>query len=212
MNYKIYSIVYDSKHVSEYTRYDNSHIKTVEQKSYLFEYNPIIDIIDNHDITEEYLGIFSYKFYQKTKIPKKRLLQFISMNSFDFYGFSKHSGNMNLFPGLLEKSHPGFTQIFEPLCKDLKLPHNITEDYIYENFFVTKTSIYKDYVNTIIKPAIELLDTKYKELSWKDAIYKPNPKLFEETGLKHYTFHTFILERLINQYIIKNNFTIKTFR
>ena len=64
MSYKIYSIVYDINQCSEYERYDNSHIKTIEDKSYLFEYNPIIDITSKQ-IEEEYLGIFSYKFYIK---------------------------------------------------------------------------------------------------------------------------------------------------
>ena len=69
MSYKIYSIVYDINQCSEYERYDNSHIKTIEDKSYLFEYNPIIDITSKQ-IEEEYLGIFSYKFYIKNLVTK----------------------------------------------------------------------------------------------------------------------------------------------
>ena len=58
MSVKLYNIVYDDSHISQYERYDNSHIKTPTQKSYLFEYNPIIDIVDNYYIEEEYLGLF----------------------------------------------------------------------------------------------------------------------------------------------------------
>ena len=36
MKTKIYSIVYDKNQIVEYEKYDNSHIKTIEQKSYLF--------------------------------------------------------------------------------------------------------------------------------------------------------------------------------
>ena len=57
METKIYSIVYDKNQIVEYEKYDNSHIKTIEQKSYLFEYNVLIDVIDNHNIAEDYLGI-----------------------------------------------------------------------------------------------------------------------------------------------------------
>ena len=73
LNNKIYSIVYNNEQVIEYQRYDNSHIKTIKQFSYLFEYNCIIDIIDNFNIDEDYLGIFSHKFPIKTGIFKKKL-------------------------------------------------------------------------------------------------------------------------------------------
>lgn len=210
--FRIYSIVYKPEHVSEYIRYDNSHIKTPAQKSYLFEYNPIIDIIDNHQIDEEYLGIFSYKFHIKTGILKKRLLNLLNnTKGYDFYSFSNYSGIKKFIKEHDEISHPGFTKIFVNICQDLSLPQNDADDLVYENFFVTKTQIYKDYVNTIIKPAIELLETKYKDLVWKNAIYLPNKNLFEDTGLPHYTFHTFILERLLNQYILKNNFSLSHF-
>lgn len=36
METKIYSIVYDKNQIVEYEKYDNSHIKTIEQRSYFF--------------------------------------------------------------------------------------------------------------------------------------------------------------------------------
>ena len=36
MKTKIYSIVYDKNQIVEYEKYDNSHIKTIEQRSYFF--------------------------------------------------------------------------------------------------------------------------------------------------------------------------------
>ena len=61
-NIKIYSIVYNDEQIIEYQRYDNKHIKTIKDFSYLFEYNVLIDIIDNFKIDDDYLGIFSHKF------------------------------------------------------------------------------------------------------------------------------------------------------
>ncbi len=207
---KIYSIVYKPEHVSEYIRYDNSQVKTPAQKSYLFEYNPIVDIIDNHYIEEEYLGIFSHKFHVKTGIMRKKLMLYLQNSpGYDFYSFSKYVGIKDFRPNFENESHPGFSDIFIPICKDLDLPTDFRNDLVYENFFITKTEIYKDYVNNIIKPAIELLETKYKELAWRNAVYMPNKNLFNDTGLEHYTFHTFILERLVNQFILKNNYTLK---
>ncbi len=87
METKIYSIVYDKNQIVEYEKYDNSHIKTIEQKSYLFEYNVLIDVIDNHNITEDYLGIFSYKFPMKTGLFKKKLFKILEQNpNYDVYG------------------------------------------------------------------------------------------------------------------------------
>lgn len=34
MNYKIYSIIYDENQLYEYEKYDNSHVKTIEQKNF----------------------------------------------------------------------------------------------------------------------------------------------------------------------------------
>ena len=68
-------------------------------------------------------------------------------------------------------------------------------------FFVTKKEIYIDYVNSVIKPAINLLDGKYKELAWRKCNYAAaNPNIMQLTGLPCYTFHTFILERMMAQY------------
>ena len=210
MSYKIYSIVYDINQCSEYERYDNSHIKTIEDKSYLFEYNPIIDITSKQ-IEEEYLGIFSYKFYIKNLVTKKKLLQRLeSPIKFEIYGLSKFSNKNQFGLDFAEKAHPGFSDIFYPLCEDLGLTTKQPEYMIHSNFFIAKTEIYKDYVNSVVIPAIELMETKYKDLCWRKCEYRGASKnIFELTGLNHYTFHTFVLERLINQYYTTKKLNFK---
>ena len=212
MTSKIYSIVYNDMQDVEYQKYDNSNIKTIEQKSYLFEYGPMIDIIDNHTITEDYLGIFSWKFPLKTGVFKKKLFWLMNNSpNADIYILC----NYVFKEGYLEftnKYHPGFKDIFYPLCEDLGLKVEEPKFPIYSNFFIMKTELYKDYVNTVIKPAIELLETKYRDLAWKNANYLAGlkPELLKEfTGLDYYTFHTFVLERLINQYIQNKDLIFK---
>jgi hypothetical protein len=207
MNFKLYSIVYDDAHKAQYERYDNSHIKTPKQKSYLFEYNPIIDIVDNHSIEEEYLGIFSYKFANKFSFNGKAITKDLLAHrlerapGFDLYGLSNVSSPRFFGFDFIEESHPGFFDIFFPLCEDLGLSKEEPEFMINSNFFVTKTEIYRSYVAEVIKPAIDLLDGKYKELAWRKCKYSTeNPKIMELTGLPCYTFHSFILERLMAQY------------
>ena len=84
---------------------------------------------------------------------------------------------------------------------------------INSNFFVTKTEIYRSYVAEVIKPAIDLLDGKYKELAWRKCRYDAaDPNIMMFTGLPCYTFHTFILERLMAQYCKTKGFrTINLF-
>lgn len=212
MTYKIYSIVYDEKHKVEYTKYDNSHINTIEQKSYIFEYNPMIDILTNHTIEEDYLGIFSWKFLFKTAVFKNKLFWLLDNNQgFDCYSFCNFKFKQG-YLNFTEAYHPGFKNIFLPLCEELGLQVSEPQIPIYSNFFVLRTELYKDYVETVIKPAIELLETKFKDLAWKDAKYISGLKkdeLKKYTGLDHYTYHTFVLERLINQYITNKNLTLK---
>ena len=207
MSVKLYNIVYDDSHISQYERYDNSHIKTPTQKSYLFEYNPIIDIVDNYSIEEEYLGIFSYKFATKFlfngKVITKDLLKYKLENSpgFDLYGLSSISSVKFFGFDFVEKEHPGFFDIFFPLCDDLGLSKEEPDFMINSNFFITKTEIYRSYVNDVIKPAINLLDGKYKEFTWRKCKYDGGSSdIMNLTGLPCYTFHAFILERLMAQY------------
>jgi len=212
MERKIYSITYEDAQKSHYERYDNSHIKTPQQKSYLFEYNPILDILDNHSISEEYLGILSYKFYTKSAIGRNLLTKskldilLDSHTGFDVYGLSKLSSK--LFTGFefIEKIHPGFFELFFPLCEDLCLSKEEPPFMINSNFFIAKTKIYKSYAEDVIKPAIELLDGKYRELAWRKCEYIGNPKIMDLTGLPFYTFHTFILERMMAQYCLTKGF------
>jgi hypothetical protein len=60
------------------------------------------------------------------------------------------------------------------LCNDLNLKVKEPKYVVYSNFFIARTDIYKEYVNNIIKPAIELLETKYKELDFALSAKKSN--------------------------------------
>lgn len=203
---KIYSIVYNSAQIVEYNTYFNS-INTIEKKSYLFEYNVLIDIINNFNIDDEYLGIFSHKFPFKSGLFKKKLYWLLKNNpNFDIYGLCPQKLREQ-YLDFSETVHPGFKELFYPLCEDLGLKVKEPKNIIYSNFVIMKTSIYKNYVNNIIKPAIYLLETKYKDLAWKDSNYKGLPKnqLKLYTELDYYPMIPFVLERLISIFIDNNN-------
>lgn len=207
-NLHIWGITYSDEQSTEYTQYDNSHIRTVEQKSYLYESNPMIDIIDNKlaDVKEDdYVGIFSYKFPFKTNIGNRLLYKIFREigGETDVMGLSTTFLKRNYLQ-FTEFQHPGFMSLFTKICADLNLEVREPKAIVWSNFFLAKKSIYTRFVNEIIKPAIELMETKYKEEAFKDADYKSGAspeKLKELTGMEYYSLHTFVLERLLSIYL-----------
>lgn len=206
MNYKIYNIAYDAGQFPncEFDIYHNT-VKTLEEKSYLFEYNPILNIMEKEK-EADYIGIFSWKFAMKTGFFKKKIdFMFDKYPNQDVYSFCQSHPHFGPnFYEFSEKYHPGFMELFKLLCNDLGLDSRENKNLIYSNFVVVKWEVYKDFVETIIKPAIELLETKYVEKVWKDANYRDGldtNSLRQFTGLEYYPFHTFVLERLWSAYV-----------
>jgi hypothetical protein len=207
MDYKIYNIIYQDsqKDRCEFDVYKNT-VNSLQDKSYLFEYNPILDIMSK-DKEAEYVGIFSWKFIDKTGFFKKKLDYLMEENpNYDIYTICHpfpHITSKGYYK-FTEEYHPGFMDLFKKLCDDLNLDSREPKNIIFSNFLIVKWDLYKEFIEKIIKPAIELLETKYVDLAWKDANYKdglsPN-ELGKFTGLNHYTFHTFILERLWSAYL-----------
>ena len=206
MDYKIYNIIYQDsqKDRCEFDVYKNT-LKTLEDKSYLFEYNPILNIMEKEK-EADYIGIFSWKFAMKTAFFKKKIdFMLDKYPNQDVYSFCKpypHFGPN--FYEFTEKYHPGFMEIFKLLCNDLGLDSRENKNLIYSNFVLVKWEVYKDFVETVIKPAVALLEDKYEHLAWKNANYVDglDPQTLKTaTGLDYYPMHTFVLERLWSAYV-----------
>ena len=213
-NIKIYSIVYNNEQVTEYQRYDNSHIKTIEQHSYLFEYNVLIDLIDNFNIEDEYLGVFSHKFPYKTGLFKKKLYWLLKNNpGFDVYGLCPQLNLKGKYLSFTEKVHPLFKPCMDIICKEFNLPYKEPEIVIYSNFVVMKTAIYREYIE-FLKQVILFMEenNELKNLLWQDFNYESglsSNDLKNYTGLDFYTGHTFCIERCLNLWLMKKNIKIK---
>jgi hypothetical protein len=206
--YDIYSIRYDDKQPYEYKDYLNK-VKTVQEKSWRFEYNVMLDIIPKSD-TKDWIGLMSWKFPLKTLISKKKLEYILDNNQgYDCIVLCKHLNQSYL--KFTEKQHPGFMYLFTQVCKDLGLPSNEPKHTIYSNFFVLKGDLYRKYVEEVVIPVTELLEGKYWKLTNRDAQYKAGlskEKLLQFTGMEYYNFYTFILERLVGQWIMKNKLKV----
>ena len=211
---KIHTITYDVNQISEYEKYDNSGVKTLEQKSWRFEYNPIIDIVSKITNEEEYLGVFSWKFSTKTGFTKSILyksLNHYNYKEYDFINLSKsYWRNTSEYLNFSYKHHPKLEKLLKKvlvhLGKDIKGDKN---NYTYSNFFMMKGVQWKDYVENWVKPALEFMENDQEY--FENAIYTTelsSEKLKELTGLDYYTYHTFVLERLIIFYT--NNKNLKT--
>lgn len=193
-DYTIHSIMYSPDQMCEYKPYFNF-VNTVEQKSYLFEYNPITQLIPNSE--GKYVGCFSWKFPQKTGLTKYTIENILESENADVVSFCKPIPNYLKFT---EQHHPGFLWRFELMCKKLGLKVKEPKNVIYSNFFVAKPHIYKEYLK-VLKRAIYLLDTDKSIDAMAPCQYLsglPSDKLKSFTGLEYYTYHTFLLERLFS--------------
>jgi glycosyltransferase involved in cell wall biosynthesis len=215
-NVKIHSIVYDNeKQVVEYTPYDNSGIRTKEEKSWRFEYNPIIDIVSKGGDPETYLGIFSWKFLSKTAVSKSILYKTLNMqkyNDYDFIGLSRrYWKSPKEYLEFSFSHHPKLEVLLNRVLDHLGKSEYHKEEYVYSNFFLMKTKYWVDYVENWIKPALEFMenDPEYFENANYSTGLDP-VKLKELTGLDYYTYHTFVLERLILYYIADKKLKVKS--
>ena len=208
INNNIYTIRYSLEQPFEFIPLLNK-VNSIEQKSWRFEYNVLLSHIDKVDGTKMWTGFFSWRFPQKTHLFKNKVIKILEENQkYDCINFSKPLKMPYL--KFTEMVHPGFLDIFKIICKELNLPVKEPNNVIYSNFFVLKTPLYKEYIKTIIEPAIYLMENKYWDMVNKDANYNSLSKeeLKNLTGLDYYNFVTFICERLIGQWIDKKK--IKT--
>lgn len=119
--------------------------------------------------------------------------------------------NHNMY-AFAETYHPGFLQIWERLIK--LLGYNDYKSYgvpvpFYCNYWIMKRDVFLKY-QSVAKLAINFLTTDpvLVELANKDSNYRgtheclPPHRLQEICGKPYYTFHPFILERLVCFFVI----------
>ena len=164
-----------------------------------------------------YTGVFSWKFPTKTGLSKEMVYYLIKDETVDVISFCDQkfvgkSGKVYKYLEFTEIVHPGFTQGFNILCDYLGLKVQEPRCVIYSNFWVAKSEVYKEYVETILKPAVEFLERpENKWFAWKDSGYKglPKDKLKEYTELDYYPLVVFLLERLPSIWIDNKGLTFK---
>lgn len=105
---------------------------------------------------------------------------------------------------------------FDVLLQKLKIPNLNNGNYldkelnmIYTNSFVAKKQVMRDFIESMLDPAIKLIETdeELHRLCRNDANYnRPVPENFTKfTGMTYWPVAPFILERMINTYIFTHN-------
>lgn len=168
-----------------------------------------------------YTGVFSHKFPLKTGLSKE-MVHFLTKNedvdviSFCEQEFKNKSGRSYRYLEFTEIVHPGFTEGFTYLCNYLGLEVKEPACVIYAGQWIAKEEIYKRYVNEILIPAMDYMesDPKMKEYAWKDSEYNKRaglkqPQLKQLTGLDYYPMGIFMLERLPSIWIENTELTYK---
>lgn len=215
----IYQIYYDeiSKNncYPEYNLYYNPHCTP------FFENSVILELVGNEKHCDgDYFGVWSHKFREKVdprqKFTPKIFERFIKSHPADLYSAHKyHSAHVPV--KLAEKYHPNFSYIMQLILDKISYRADFNEKarfVIYSNHFIASPCVYQDYVDTLLRPAMEVMsnDEEVKSHVWKNARYRGHGNLPDHLkplfGVDFYPYHTFLCERLIMLYL-NNNRDIK---
>lgn len=210
--YELYTICYKDDQVPEFRQYVNK-VNTVEQKSYLFEYNVMLALQEHWDKSgSKWCGVFSHKFPYKTAFFKKKVEWILDRESADIVSFCPKLSKPYL--SFTEEQHPGFIPLFKEVCQYLNLTFKEPRVAIYGSFFVMDSMTYWNYIEHCLKPAIEFMENHpQRNKFFIDSNYRglSKDKLIEATGLEYYPMITFILERLVSVWAETNNLKIKNY-
>lgn len=143
-------------------------------------------------------GLLSWKLKSKNRLRIENIREIIDHH--DAYAFKviKHDVRK-------DNKHPNFDEMFGELLEGIGLDRDIRpQKGFYQNAIVARPQIWNDYCKTLLLPAMEFLDNAkgaYREKLYKDPGY---PAVINEglkkLNLSHYTYHTFLLERLWSVY------------
>lgn len=211
-NLDIYSIKYLEEQNVEYIPYLNTNKDT----QFRFEYNPMMEIIPK--VEKEYVGIFSWKFLNKVQLPKNLLYNILrptlQKKEYDVINLAPQVWNNGFeYMKFSEDQHPGLESLLKKCLKKVNIPYiENPKNIIYSNFFIMKTDLYKEYVDTVIIPLLDYMENEVREEAFQDAHYKGglnSEDLKKYTGLDHYFLMVFVLERVILYYIENKKLKVK---
>lgn len=148
------------------------------------------------DLSAEYVGMVTYSVTDKSKIFKTNLIRILENSTEDLIAFHP-------FPGEriddVDKRHPNFMNIWKRLTEKLAVgSYECCDPMFFCNYWVAKPHVVIEY-QKFLKKAVEILESDpevYDNAHYKEGKLSKE-RLVEICGKPHYTYHPFVLERLI---------------
>lgn len=184
-----------------------------------FENSVILDLIDQKVHCQgEYFGVWSHAFRSKVDSKQhftpEKFQDFVKLNDAEVY--SAHRYHSKHVPAVLaQKYHPNFISILQRILNKIGYQADLFKEarfIIYSNHFIASKCVYDDYVETLLRPAMDVMSEKGTEiynLIWQNSRYKGHGKLPDHLkslfGVEFYPYHTFLCERLIMLYLNNNH-------
>jgi hypothetical protein len=216
--------------------YKESQLASIEHIPYYndnctpyFENSVIVDLINSDAHRQsKYFGVLSHKF--RTKIEERKQSNWSHLPNFantsraefsprqidfvlDRFNFPvlnlmQHPSHDPVSYG--NKFHANLSHFFAYVLKEIGYDWKpcVIENVFYSNYFIAKSEIYEHYVKSMLEPAIKVMD-KMPEL-WSNSGYSFELpiELQNKWGVKHYPYHSFVLERLFSYYCHVNQIKI----
>jgi len=208
----IYQIYYNNRQLNklQFKPYYNDDL------TYYFENSVIIDLYNKGLCKGNYFAVLSPIFFDKVKNMNRRnidknyieralkvynpdVLNPIKLSNFDYLKQA-------------EAAHPNIIKYIYTVCEAIGLRIDTKlKNLFISNYQICRPHIYAEYIETVLIPAINVMDTM-PELMQSANYNKPLPeKVVNRWGFNHYTYHTFICERLFTLWINQKKINIKVF-
>jgi hypothetical protein len=196
---KIFQIFYDNLTKNKldncFIPFDNSNSLSRDW----YEYSVIREIFKKHSFDkEEYIGILSPRFFEKTGMKGIDVLNVIKKSSSDIISFSPRFDQIAYFKNSFYQGnfhHKGLFDLSKRVFSELGLQVNLDTlvadqtRTIYANFFVAKYSFWEKYLS--ISEQIFEISNGSSEIAGL-----LNTKVFHR-NFNNYTYKIFLMERLI---------------
>jgi hypothetical protein len=212
----IYQIYFKEDQVPrlDYTPFYNSDCTVFFENSVIKQ---LIQEKKHHD--SEYFGVVSYKLREKigetlTHWKGNKNIANTSLNKFtpeqfehellkgkpDAMSFQRHLPHDSI--SYANKFHPGFSKYFAEILKRVGYhwsPMHLNNVF-YCNYFVAKSTIYEKYINEMLTPAMEVMESMPELMNNSHYPHKLPKQLQEKFGISHYPFHPFLCERMFSYF------------
>lgn len=219
---KVYQIYFEE---SQQTHLERNYVPFFNPDCTHYFENSVIKklIIENAHTDAEYFGVVSYQLRNKISTTRTvwrniNNIGNVSENIFssihfeqvlrkgmpDVMSFQKHIPHDPIT--FANQFHPNFSKYFKDIMNRIGYQWEPTrfEDVFYCQYFVAKSKIYEQFVNEMLIPAMDVMDTM-PELMHNSNYPKPLPILLrDQWGIGWYPYHSFLCERMFSYFVHLN--------